>query len=111
MYSSQHYKNKINRYNNIKSKLESKFTYFDTAIDKLKFANNFFVEDDGIIIGDRLDRGETSKILAEIQNARLDIKSIIKECDSKIAEYQHLYELAIAKELDEKEGADKDEHE
>jgi len=111
MYSSTYYKNQVNKYKNIKSKLQNKIINFDNTIDRLNYANQFFLNQNKLMmIGEQLDGGGTHELLEEIKNARSCIVSIIDECDQKIAENEELYRQAIANELENKEEGDENEY-
>ena len=95
---SGYYLNKKNRYEEIRDYLQSSMHYFDDALDRLNTTGVFFEEQ--IISGEQLDNGEIGESIADVNQARQDIETLVSECDTKIAENDELYRQALAQETE-----------
>lgn len=104
MYSSRYYKNKINKYNEIRKKIKSALTYFDDCYSNMNKASSYLQE---LIIDNKaFDDGKIKKEVNKLYKINEDLKTLLKECNSKINTYKKLYNKALA---EEREAARSDE--
>lgn len=96
--NSAYYLTKIKELQESKSKVNGLFSYItecETDLDKSqKYMDNL------TICGEPLDKGKVKEIVTSLENITSDFNAIIKECDTKIAEYQEKYEAALKAEAE-----------
>jgi len=103
MYSSSYYKDKINKYTNVKNQLQNTTTYFESTEEVLTSVSQKLEE---IILGTKVVNTEIIKTeLANLTNLHNAINEAISECNQKITENNLLYNRALGIESKHNERA------
>lgn len=90
----------MQKYEDIKDRLQLKLSSFDSVIDKLNYANMFFLNQENLMmVGKQLDEGKIGETLENVKIARDNFNTVIDECNQKIIETNRLYEEALSREL------------
>lgn len=99
MASSSYYARVIKELKKAVSDLSGLGTYFSSCSKSLGTAKKYAKEI--TINGDTIDQGELENVQTDLDDAETDIDTIISECNTKIDDYQVLYEAALAAEAEE----------
>ena len=96
MYSSGYYKDKVNKYTNVKNQLLNAITYFENTEDVLTKAQEKLEK---IILGTKVINTEVvSTEVSNLNSLTEAIKQAKSECNQKISENNLLYLRALAAE-------------
>lgn len=96
MSSSSYYKKKINKYQNIKSKLKETLEYFDDCFTNMNDSASHL--ENVILENEPFDKGKIREEINNLSKINQNLKSVINECNYKIDKYTKLYKKALAEE-------------
>lgn len=99
MESSAVYAAKIREFQAIKAQVNSLKGPLNECESATKNTNNY--TEKIIISGKVFDQDELKKFSTSLKTVSSNLNAIISECDEKIAKYQRLYEMALAREREE----------
>ena len=102
---SGYYLNMVNKYKDVKSKLEGSLTYFEGSCDSLNKSISYMEK--LLIDNEPIDKGKLKEESIRLTKVNENLKSLIIECNNKISGYSALYNKTLAEEKGET-VADKD---